>query len=42
MTKNMREEADAMSNLGQGIREKTIIENTAEIVMNIMRKKGLL
>ena len=34
-----QEEADVMCNLGQGIREKAIIETTATIVMNIMNNE---
>ena len=39
MTKQMQEEADVMCNLGQGIREKAVIETTATIVMNIMNNE---
>ena len=37
----VEQEADVMCNLGQGIREKAVIETTATIVMNIMNNEHL-
>ncbi|MCR5789570.1 MAG: Rpn family recombination-promoting nuclease/putative transposase [Lachnospiraceae bacterium] len=39
MTEEMIEEANAMCNLGEGIREKAVIETTAGIIVNIMQNK---
>ena len=41
MTKSMREEADAMCNLGQGIRERAVIESTGNTIIKIMINKNL-
>ena len=41
MTAEMSEEANIMCNLGEGIRERAVIDNTAGIIINIMQNKKL-
>ena len=41
MTEKMIEETNAMCNLGEGIREKAVIDTTAGIIVNIMQNKNL-
>ena len=41
MTKSMSEEANTMCNLGEGIRERTVIENTGNTIIKIMINKNL-
>ena len=39
MSTEMSEEANVMCNLGEGIRERAVLENTANIIINIMQQK---
>ena len=39
MSASMSEEANVMCNLGEGIRERAVLENTANIIINIMQQK---
>ena len=41
MTAKMREEANVMCNLGEGIRERTALETQARAVLNLMKSMKL-